>query len=464
MAVPATFTHAPQRFTDRVPLLLASAIVMSVGFSIATSVLAQSSYVVEDLGTLPGDDSSVAWAVNANGDVVGWSNGPSGTRAFVYTSLTRIVALPGLPGRPRTLARDINDAGDVVGGANAGGTDLGHAVLWRDGIAQDLGTLGGPFSEAWAINNLGQIVGWSGTSDGRVHGFLFGPGTGLRDLTPERDRALAMDINDAGQVTGYGTAPGGFLHAFRWTSGTFLDLGVLPGFAHSFGEAINALGQVAGSSATASGNSERFIRFTDGSGLLNLGGTGEHNVAWGINRSGEVVGCRGQSGQRARRFTDEGGLHDLNALIDPSLGWLLLCAHDINDSGQIVGYAFNNHTGRTHAVRLQPSTSPPPECTVNCLRSTRIVLKRSTDAVKSVVTVRDENAVAIGDALVVARWTNPDGSADNHFAFTDAAGRARFTTPIVGPGTYTLTVVNILFTLHTFNPGESVLTKSLTVR
>jgi len=32
---------------------------------------AQSGYVVEDLGTLPGDDSSVALAINENGDVVG---------------------------------------------------------------------------------------------------------------------------------------------------------------------------------------------------------------------------------------------------------------------------------------------------------------------------------------------------------------------------------------------------------
>jgi probable HAF family extracellular repeat protein len=450
------------RTASPVHLLLTSLIAAGFGFMTTRPVLAQASYVVEDLGVLPGDTSSVAWGINANGDVVGWSNGSSGTRAFVFTNQTKLVALPGLPHRPRTIARDINDAGDIVGNANSGGTDLGHAVLWKGASVQDLGTLGGAFSEAWAINHIGQIVGNSDTADGRVHGFLFTSGDGLRDLTPINDRALATDINDAGQITGYRTAPGG-LHAFRWTNGTFLDLGVLPGFAHSFGQAINASGQVAGHSKTASGDSERLVRFTDGFGLQNLGGTGQHNIAWGINASGDVVGCRGQSGARARLFTDEQGLQDLNALIDPSLGWVLLCAHDINDAGQIVGYAFNNFTGRVTAVRLQPSTSPPPECTVNCLRSTRIVLQSRPAAIEGVVTVQNEDGETLAEALVVARWTLPDGSTDNHFAFTDATGRTRFRTPRAGGGTYTLTVVNIVLTLHTFNPSESVLTRSITV-
>jgi probable HAF family extracellular repeat protein len=325
-----------------VRLLLAGIISIGLGFITARPALAQASYAVRDLGALPGDASSVAWAINANGDVVGWSTGLNGTRAFVFTDLGGMVALPGLPDRPRTVARDINDIGDVVGNANAGGTDLGHAVLWRGGSVHDLGTLGtGAYSEGWGINNLGQIVGTSHTGSGfGAHGFLYTQAAGLRDLTPDSDEGAATDINDVGQATGYKTAFGGY-HAFRWDARGFVDLGVLPSFAHSFGWSINAAGEVTGNSTSASGNSERLFRFTDGVGVQNLGGTGEHNVALGINALGQVVGCSGQSIRRALRYTDAAGLQNLNQLIGPSLGWVLLCAMDINEAGQIAGYAFN---------------------------------------------------------------------------------------------------------------------------
>lgn len=446
-------------------LLLTTAVVMGLGFATAGPVLAQASYLVEDLGKLSGDTSSVAFAINANGDVVGWSVGPNGTRAFVYTNLREMVALPGLPDRPRTLARDINDAGDIVGSANSGGVDLGHAVFWAGGSVHaihDLGTLGtGAFSEAWGINNFGQIVGTSYINGSRVHGFLYTAATGLRDLTPDSDTGAALDINDTGQVTGYKTAFGGY-HAFRW-DGEFVDLGVLPDFAHSFGSAINASGRVAGNVTSASGNTERLFRFTDGTGLQDLGGTGEHNASFGINALGQVVGCRGQRVQRALRYTDEAGLQDLNTLIDPSMGWVLLCAYDINDAGQIAGYAFNNNTGLTHAVRLQPAITPPPECTVNCLRSTKIDLRSKPRKIKGAVLVQDENGARIADALVLARWTHPDGSSVDHYEPTRSTGKAHFVTSRGQPGTYTLTVLNILLSSYTFNPSKSVLTKSIAV-
>jgi len=288
------------------------------------------------------------------------------------------------------------------------------------------------------------------------------------DLTPNSDTGSALDINDAGQVTGYKTAAGGNYHAFGWRGGTFVDLGVLPGFAHSFGYSINASGQVTGNSTSASGNSERFFRSIAGGGLQNLGGTGEHNVAWGINVWGNVVGTRGSSQSRAVLFTDAGDLRDLNTLIDPSLGWVLLGAHDINDAGQIVGYAFNNFTGRTHAVRLQPKTTPPPECTFNCLRSTKIVLSAknygSKATVTAKVTVQDEKGVLMANALVVGRWILPDGTEFQPNTWTNQTGIATFAVTGTRPGIYKFQVVNIVMSLHTFNPSKSILSRSITVQ
>jgi probable HAF family extracellular repeat protein len=458
------------RMRNAQKLLSAALVAMLLLVPSGQAAAATTYYIVQDLGALPGDSSSVAWGINQQGDVVGWSNGPNGTRAFVFTDAGGMVALPGLPDKPRTLARRINDSGDIVGTANAGGTDLGHAVRWRGGIIKDLGTLAaGAYSEGWGINNFGDVVGESYTDGGSfvgVHAFLYTDANGMVDLTPTSDTGRARDINDARQVTGYKTALGGY-HAFRWTSGIFQDLGVLPGFADSFGYAIEASGRVAGSSSNAYGNSEHLFRFTDGVGMQDLGGVGEHNTAWSINGAGNVVGALGQSASRAFLYTDEAGLKDLNTLIDPSLGWVLLGAFDINDAGQIVGYGFNNFTQTTHAVRLQPTSTPPSECSFNCLRSTAINLTAKTVhrvvTVKGQVTVRDENGNPVPEALIAATWTLPNGTTQSQNAWTDSKGLALFSTSL-SRGTYTLTVVNIVKSLYTFNPSKSVLSKSITVK
>ena len=51
-----------------------------------------------------------------------------------------------------------------------------------------------------------------------------------------------------------------------------------------------------------------------------------------------------------------GSMVDLNTLIDPASGWLLMDARGINDSGQITG--FGTIGGQTHAYLLSPTSEP----------------------------------------------------------------------------------------------------------
>jgi probable HAF family extracellular repeat protein len=323
--------------------------------SVPPTVAATVAYTVQDLGTLPGDSASVAMGINNHGDVVGWSMGSAGTRAFVYRQSTGMLALPALTGRPVTTARAINDDGIVVGTASTGGTDVGHAVRWQAGAAQDLGTLdGGSFSEARDVNASGTIVGSSSTNGGQLsgtHAFRYSDGAGMVDLTAGFDDGRAEGINDTGQIVGWRNG-----RAYRLSGSTFTDLGVPTGFAQSFAVAINGTGQVAGHVISPTGNSERIFRYSNGVMTL-VGGMGEFNRAWAINSSGDVVG-QGLPVLGLRQgflYTDANGMQGLNQLIDPAAGWYILGATGINDVGQIVGWASGPNGQR--AVRLMPTTT-----------------------------------------------------------------------------------------------------------
>src|SRR5690606_4237136 len=165
-------------------------------------------------------------------------------------------------------------------------------------------------------NEAGHVVGFSTTSGtGGRHPFLYTPEAGMVDLTPGEGGYLysapAYDINESGQVAGYRNNL-----AFRWENGQFLNLGVLPDFAYSFGYAINDHGQVAGSSSIAQGDVSHVVRYTDGVGLEDLGGTSNRDRAWGINNHGTVVGEARLNGVQSGFVSFGQGLIPLDELIE----------------------------------------------------------------------------------------------------------------------------------------------------
>jgi len=233
-----------------------------------------------------------------------------------------------------SVANDINNEGQVVGWSN---TTFGyqHAFLYNNGAMTDLGTLGGLSSEAKGINDQGQVVGWSKAASGAQHAFLYSNGvmTDLGTLNGyENWNYTACDINDQGQVVGYLVNYLGDQQAFLYSNGTMTDLGTLGKFAQGFVAigGINKQGQVA---VTKYIDDSTFQACIYNKGYLGSLG-GNFSYAYDINNSGQVVG---------RSFTaapiqDHGFLYSNGVMTDVgTLGGDLSEAYGINDKGQVVG-------------------------------------------------------------------------------------------------------------------------------
>jgi probable HAF family extracellular repeat protein len=142
--------------------------------------------------------------------------------------------------------------------------------------------------------------------------------------------------------------------------GTPHDLGVLPGASGSSAAAINASGEVAGSSGR-----DAFLYDGTMHDLGTIPGRNE-SIARDINDAGAVVGyafpnpsSNYSPSQAAFLWTSGSGMVDLNSLINPAGGWLLTEADAINNAGQIAGLGLFG--GKRHAFLLTPVFSPVPE-------------------------------------------------------------------------------------------------------
>jgi probable HAF family extracellular repeat protein len=325
---------------------------------------AQAYRPVIDLGTLAGHNCSVAYSINDNGQIVGYSGDPGSTgepRACLFdpTGGGANINLGGLGGDYWGEARYINNNGQVVGYADnsSGASGYGRPCLFDPtggGANTDLGTFGGSVGQARCINNSGQIVGWGCDSSNYLHACLFDP-TGGGANTDLLGR-FASSINDSGQIVGDSLRaclfdPSG--------GGANINLGTLGRF-YSEALSINNSGQIVGCAENSAGKQHACLFDPTGGGNnidLEPGGVYSPSFAFSINDSGQIVGFLGPSAQvgRACLFdpTGQGNNIDLNTLIDPSSGWTLTGAYSINNNGWIVGYG-TNPDGYGHAFLLTP--------------------------------------------------------------------------------------------------------------
>ena len=332
-------------------------LVVSLSFLLGVLVIAPPASAtdpIEDLGTLPGDESSRATAINDAGQIVGVSGSCTDlSRAFFWDNGT-MTDLGSLPGTIRTYASDINDAGQVVG-TGRDSNSMPHAFLWEDGVMTALGN----FSAA-SINDAGQVAGWVWTSSG-AQAALWENGT-LTQLgapDPSRVTSEANAINNVGQIVGETYDEDHDPLAFLWDNGTWTNLGPLPNQTASWAWAINDAGQVAGSSGSRTEGEVSGFRWEGGvlTDLGGLGGPGDaYTGGYGINSGGQVVGASQfsfpdppYSAVHAFRWTD-GTVTDLG-----DLGFWFSRAVGINGAGLIVGWGAAAAPGQgctpIHAVR-----------------------------------------------------------------------------------------------------------------
>ena len=201
------------------------------------------------------------------------------------------------------------------------------AALAAGYTIRPLGTLGGNQSRASAINNVGETVGWSYTSSGKPHAFLFRAGV-MRDLGAlAGGHSEALAINDASVVVGFSTILNGDMRAVRWKDGVKKNLGTLGG-RNSMARGINKDGTIVGWAETGSGARHAFVWKN---GVMRDIGTlgGATSQANGINNVGKVVGSS---------ETASGETH--------AFAWANSSFQDLGDDGRAFGVAMAISNGR----------------------------------------------------------------------------------------------------------------------
>ena len=202
-----------------------------------------------DLGTTLGGLQAWAWGINDAGQIVGYSERKPLPGVDYYEACWWQAGQVGaqyLPTGDKSYAWAVNQSGQ------AAGNFLSAACRWDIGTNtyELLGSLGGLKSDANAINDLGQVVGWSYRKNdvpSEIHAFLWTPGVGMEDLTPDRGRSNALAINNAGQVLVQITGGGYFLWTRTRGLQSLNDLVDLPPEVTSFAlSGMNNLGQIVG--------------------------------------------------------------------------------------------------------------------------------------------------------------------------------------------------------------------------
>jgi len=292
----------------------------------------------------------------------------------------------GTLGGSSSIARGINSSGQVVGYSYTSAGEQ-HAFLYDASATpkmQDLGTLGGSSSYATGINDSGKVVGYSNTSAGEQHAFLYDRTNGMKDLNdliPANSGETiyeATAINSDGKIAATGFKP------------FDMDPNFCGQESYSWGMYFAAV-----LTPATTGTPTTY-------GVQDLGTLGaDYSEAAGINGSGQVVGISYTSSCSYHAFLyDEGAtpkMQDLGAL-----GADYSHATSINDSGQVVGTSFRS--------------SFAGSCSTDCFRAFLYDGSAATPEMQDLGTLGgDSRAWGINGSGTVVGSSYVSGSGDHGF-------------------------------------------------
>ena len=350
----------------------------AIGVGTAGAQATGVTYTVVELVTLADQGvAQVVRALNDSDEVVGGgrrgggsgSESGRGPRAFFLTR-GGFDNIADLPGSDYSTAFGINTLGEVAGSANTPVAVHAFRSL-RTGNPEDLGTLPGDnASQAFAINEAGDAAGYSSGPTG-VRAVLWprqGTAQALPGL-PGSTSSKALAINDRSNVAGISQS-GTDVHAVLWTRGAVQDLGTLAGKTFSEALGVNNNGEVVGSSGDAAGP-RRAVLWASGFAIRDLGVLtgGDSSRALGVNDKTHVVGTsESLLGSRAFVWTADAGMQDLNTLVPPGGGVVLVQAVAINKKGTILALGRDdtgegpdhNHDAHEFPVRVFLLTPSQP--------------------------------------------------------------------------------------------------------
>jgi len=309
------------------------------------------------------DAGQIPDRINNLGDLVGRTGSSGQTRATLWGhGKWQPQRLGALLGGDFSSAAAINDAREIVGASNTPNAIV--PFIWKPigGLQRIPLLLGDNCGQAFGINKSGHVVGYSSGPKG-ARAFLWTPPGPVLNLSslPGGNSSRASAVNNSDQVVGTSASPAGD-HAVLWTStGQVRDLGVLPGDISSEAVAINNAGEVVGYSKGP--KRLRAFLWTAATGMQNLGVLpgGDASRALDINDSGNVVGSSASSsGDRAFIWTKQAGMTDLNSAASASLGVLLVEAHAINSTGEILAMGKATPSEETDAPADHGCSPAPP--------------------------------------------------------------------------------------------------------